>query len=133
MGKHFQVVKNEIRVSKHPDGKIYFDHRVEGIFPGCRKVQKITIMPMAKGIWLRPLYGYNGTACILPIKWERLSHHASVVSDPLFPVELTESIVENAIKDAKSICFCPAVVSSDCHPNYQPEYTHIIADEYLGQ
>jgi len=125
MAKHFQIVKNEIRVSKHRNGKIYFDHRVEGIFPGCRKIQTITTMPMAKCIWLHPLYGYTGTACIHPLRWECIIDSALVVSDPLFPVGLTDFIKDRAIQDVKSICFCPAVVSGDCSPDYSPEYTAV--------
>jgi len=122
--KPLRIISNKIIVSTHTTLGLFIDHRVEAIFPGCRKTQRCIVSAMAGSVWVKPLYGYNGTANVQPKRWECVVDSAVVVSDQLFPVEITPLIADKARQDAKSICNCPAV-NAECHPDYNPEYTDV--------
>jgi hypothetical protein len=104
----------------------YFDHKVFGILPGCRKVQQLILHPMTGCLWVRPLFGHNGSACINPQVWADLIRKAPVRSSKTSPVALTPELVAKAIEDKLYTTTCPAVTNREnVHPDYQPTFDQL--------
>jgi hypothetical protein len=121
MAKTFNVISNIIRVSQY-NGRIVFDHKIEAIFPGCRKVQVCTTSPIAGAIHVLPLYSYSGVADIHPERWRSLVDSAVICSDTILGFSITEEIRKQARQYAKEICDCPTVTEKS---SYQREYTPV--------
>ena len=118
MSTPLRITDSRITVSKHRSGELFFHHDVKGILPGCRKIAILSTSPMACRIWVKNLYSYNGEANVRPQDWATLIRRSPVVSDRLFPVEITSDIAAQAYADVLQITDCPAVTDSACHPNY---------------
>lgn len=117
--KTVQIKRNMIRVSRHEDGQVFFDHRVMAILPGCRVTTLLTESPSTGKIWLKPLFGHSGEANVHPADWAEVIESAAVIPDQLFPVEITPEIEHAAREYCLSITTCPAVKSLEhVHPNY---------------
>lgn len=122
-----KIEKSEIVVSKHRDGSVYFHHKVYAVLPGCRKATQLSITPFALRLVARPLFGYNGTATIDPEQWSGVIRSAPVVSDSLFPVEITPEIVSQARDALLDITTCPAVTDTrDVSPSFKPSFDTIV-------
>ena len=116
----------EITVNDKITGGYFVNHRVTAILPGCRKVVKLSITPATKGIELRPLFGYNGSALIHPEHWRNLLLSSRVKTGVFDSVKLTADVTTYARKQALAICDCPAVTSTQhCHADYMPMYTKL--------
>ena len=120
-----QITKAEIVVSLHATGERYAEPRIWGILPRCRKVQRLSIAPQAKRIVLRPLPAGRGEAIIYPEDWREILSTILIVSDKLFPVTITPEVEQWARQHVLSICDCPAVITTDVHPDYHPQYDAI--------
>ena len=120
-----QITKAEIVVSLHATGERYAEPRIWGILPRCRKVQLLSISPQAKRIIARPLFAGHGEASIYPDDWREVLIAAPIVSDKLFPMTITPEVEQWARQHVLSICDCPAVTTTDVHPNYNPQYNAI--------
>lgn len=112
-----------IEVSRHPDGAMFYDTRVFGILPGCRKAQKLTFSAFPKAIKAGSLFGYNGEATLDPAAWGSFLSALPVVPSRIFPVEITPEIERTAREYAAAFASCPAVTSTEwVHPSYSPKY-----------
>lgn len=124
-GRQLKIISAEIRVGRNEriEGGLFIETRVTAIFPGGRKAKTVSISPMSGKIWLKPLYGYNGTADVEPAAWAAFVRALPVVSCPLFPVEITPAIAERALAHELTICDCPAVTADPRGDVklYQPE------------
>ena len=98
-GKEVRVTHAEIRVSSNErceDG-VFVEVRMTAVFPGCRKVAVVSISPMGSGVGLKSLYGYSGEAHVEPEEWRTFLRSLPVVSDDLFPVEMTPELAAYAV------------------------------------
>lgn len=129
--RKLEVRRNVIKISHFASEeeigsqRTFATHEVYGILPGCRKVVLLSISPNANQITVRPLFGYNGRADVSPNVWADVVQHAEIISDPLFPLELTPELKTWAREQAMSICSCPAVTDlSEVHPDYLAQQIH---------
>jgi len=123
------ITKSEIEVSSNSriESGFYFNHKLYGTLPGCRKTVMLSFSPFAKRIIVRPLYGGNGDATIRPDDWRKIVENSPVVSCRISPVELTPEIRAMAVQDALSITTCPAVTcAKDVHPDFSPRYDEVV-------
>jgi hypothetical protein len=105
-----QVKESKIVVGRnsHTENGLLARHEVKAILPNCRKVQTISLMPVANGIALYPLFGYNGRAVVSLGAWETMIMDSPIVPDWISPTELTPEVKEWARNQARDICHCPA-------------------------
>lgn len=112
--KALVITKNVINVSanKFSEESMIAKHDMHGILPSCRKAVLLTDMPIANGFAVRPLFGNgNGRATVSPTVWAALVENAEIVSDDLFPVELTPKIRTWARAKAMAYATCEAVTN----------------------
>lgn len=113
-GRQVKVIKAAIVVSTSPgcERGRFIDLRVIAILPGCRKAVLLSISPAPRYIWLKPLFGHNGSAQIHPTTWAEFVRGLPVTSCDLFPIEITPELAADAVEHELTICTCPAVTNA---------------------
>lgn len=116
-----------IRVSANSliEGGLFFDMRVYGVLPGCRKKVMLSFGPMARYVWFRPLFGHSGAASVSPEDFLRMVDAAPVVSCEHSPVVVTPEIAAKAKASVASTADCPAIHAA-CHPDYRPAFDAVV-------
>ena len=111
--KPLLITRSYIRVSANPHsprGWLAF-HETRGILPGCRKIAHLTVSPCYSAVSVRNLFSYNGYASIHPDTWGLLIESSPIVSDPMFPIELTPELLAIVRAEAVAFTTCPAITS----------------------
>ena len=84
MKNALQIVKASIEVGRCEliDCGYFFDIRLNGILPGCKKAVTLHHSTMIGYLWLKPLFGHSGEAHISPAAWRKLMATIPVVVKP---------------------------------------------------
>src|SRR3990172_7229640 len=84
MKKALQIVKASIEVGRCEliDCGYFFDIRLKGILPNCRKAVTLHHSTMTGYLWMKSLYGHSGSAHISPAAWRTLMKTIPVVAKP---------------------------------------------------
>lgn len=115
-GKTIQLLKAEISVSKHSEGKIFFNLKMVGTLVGGKKSHSLTYSPFTGRIAVSKLFGYANYSFVSPEVWAEFIKSIPVVSNDLFPCEVTPEIEAAARAKELSICTCGAVTGIPTEP-----------------
>jgi len=84
MKNTLQIVKAQIEISSNSliEGGYFYDVKLQGILPGCKKVVVLHHNTMIGYLWLKPLFGGSGEARVSPSSWRSLMKTIPVVVKP---------------------------------------------------
>jgi hypothetical protein len=91
-------------------GDMFFNYKLFGCLPRCRKSQLLTDMPIPGGFKLRPLFGGSNASEVIPTEeFKSLLKMLPVKPSITYRKQITEEIEKQAYGSIDKVCGCPAV------------------------